>query len=84
MASEAQISSREINLPAYKAAVIYVPKGASTIIEKPLEIGPFLQNKANLHFTAENTENLATKTQRREDKKKTYIINLGVLAPWWR
>jgi len=26
--------------------------------------------KANLHFTAENAENLATKTQRREDKKK--------------
>jgi hypothetical protein len=29
------------------------------------------------------TENLATKTQRREDKKKTYIINLGALAPLW-
>ena len=42
-----------------------------------------MQNKANLHFTAETTENLATKTQRREDKKKTYIINLGVLAPLW-
>jgi hypothetical protein len=26
--------------------------------------------KANLHFTAETTENLATKAQRREDKKK--------------
>jgi len=39
--------------------------------------------KANFHFTAENAENLATKTQRREDKKKTYFINLGVLAPLW-
>jgi hypothetical protein len=26
--------------------------------------------KANLHFTAENADNLASKTQRREDKKK--------------
>ena len=41
MASEAQNLSREMILPAYKAAVIYVPIRHSTIVENPLQIAPF-------------------------------------------
>jgi len=42
MASESKNLSREMILPAYKAADIYVPKGASTIVENPLQIRPVL------------------------------------------
>jgi hypothetical protein len=60
MASETQNLSREMILPAYQAVVIYVPKGASTIVEDPLQTGSFLQNKANLE-----TEDRIQKTENR-------------------
>ena len=41
MASQAQNLSREMILPAYKAEDIYVPIRHSTIVEIPLQIGPF-------------------------------------------
>jgi hypothetical protein len=61
MATETQNLSREMILPAYKSAAIYVPKGASTIVEDPLQIGPFMQNKANFRNEQMNISSFITK-----------------------
>jgi len=70
MTNEAQNLSREMILPAYKAACLsYHP---STNVERPLQIRPFMRNKANFKIGKIKCK-FSTKTLR----KSNFLIFQG-------
>ena len=73
MATEAQTLSREMILPAYKAAVIYVPiRGLYNCRESSTNQAYFMQNKANVKIGKMNASCYTIKDY---DKKQRTINN---------